>query len=238
MFSHFTHRCCWRTFSRVFWREPHNCRVWSFSTVWSTKHDRDDQHGTWNGYELTSSFPPSRPSFSSICPTLFMFFYYLLLDNLYLADTFNSDTLEECPASLDVRRRAEIIPKWVEKARREVECAKAGGLGTWRGRQDYTYPCNKTMHGSITAVTSKYNLQLTYKKMKEKATSVVLLRSFTNRSCRLWTSSSRQSKMLHATEQSEWTCQRWGWQMERSQCGTLAASLSTLSPTRCCSLLR
>ena len=84
-------------------------------------------------------------------------------------------------------------------------------------------------------------LQLTHKKMKEGATIFVLLHSFIHSLtgfCRLWTTSSHQSKMLHAAEQSGWTCRRWGWQMERSQCGTLAASLSTLSPTRCCSQLR
>ena len=70
-------------------------------------------------------------------------------------NTSNSDTLEECPTSLDGRKRAEDISEGTENSRREVECTEAGGLGTWRGGQDNPHPCSQTEFGHT--YTSKWS---------------------------------------------------------------------------------
>ena len=66
---------------------------------------------------------------------------------LITTNTFNSDTLEECPTNLDERRRAEDISEGTENSRREVERTEAGGFGTWWGGQNNTHPSNQTEFG-------------------------------------------------------------------------------------------
>ena len=80
---------------------------------------------------------------------LFYMIYIYKYNFMFLTttNTFNSDTLEECPKNLEERRRVEDISKGTESSRREVERTEAGGLRTWRDGPDYAHPCNQMEFG-------------------------------------------------------------------------------------------
>ena len=132
MFSHFIYRCWWKSTSKTVSKKtgPLWVLILSEDMVGSTKSAKSLE---WVWANISSCF---------------VWYTFMNMISCFLSLLTHSTVTpwKSVPQTLTEEKELRTFLNEL-KLRREVECTKAGGLGTWWGGQDNPHPCSQTEFG-------------------------------------------------------------------------------------------